>query len=58
MSKTYWMWNDEDECQVCTACDIAALNNYRSISVHSNYCPHCGKKMEGWKRMNEEQIGG
>ena len=58
MSKAYWIWNDEDECWVCEACGMAALNNYRGNSVDSNYCPHCGKKMEGCKVMGEEQIGG
>lgn len=49
MSKSYWIWNDEDECWVCAACEMSALNNYRGNSVNSNYCPHCGKKMEGCK---------
>lgn len=47
MNESLWMWNEQDKCWVCKACGMAALNNYRGVSVDSNYCPHCGAKMEG-----------
>ena len=57
MAKTYWIWNNEGECWVCSACGNVALNSHDGISVDSNYCPHCGKKMEGWRIMKEERVG-
>ncbi len=42
-----WIWNDEDECWICSNCELSALNNYRGNSTESNYCPNCGAKMDG-----------
>lgn len=41
-----WHYDEENECFVCD-CGCSALNNYRGLSVNSNFCPHCGAKMEG-----------
>ena len=42
-----WIWSEENECWVCSNCEMSALNNYRGNSVDSNYCPNCGAKMDG-----------
>ena len=42
-----WIWNEENECWVCSNCEMSALNNYRGNSTDSNYCPNCGAKMDG-----------
>lgn len=42
-----WIWDEENECWVCSNCEDSALNNYRWQSVDSNYCPSCGAKMKG-----------
>jgi DNA-directed RNA polymerase subunit RPC12/RpoP len=52
------MWNDTFGFWYCMTCGRQALNNHLGESVDSNYCPYCGKKMVGWKKMGEEQIGG
>lgn len=44
--KGEWIWNEENECWVCSNCEMSALNNYRGNSTDSNYCPNCGAKME------------
>lgn len=41
----WWIWNEENECWVCSNCESSALNNYRGNSTDSDYCPHCGAKM-------------
>ena len=41
-----WMWSEDEECFVCSNCWYSALNDYRGNSTDSEYCPHCGKKME------------
>ena len=48
-----WVWNEEDECWVCSICELSALNNYRGISVDSEYCPHCGADMRGTNNGKE-----
>ena len=40
-----WIWSEENECYVCSNCELSALNNYRANSTDSNYCPHCGADM-------------
>ena len=45
-----WIWNEDCECWVCSVCERSALNNYRGLSVNSEYCPHCGAKMDGGNR--------
>lgn len=40
-----WIWDEKNECYVCSVCGEAALNNYRGLSVASNGCPHCLSKM-------------
>ena len=42
-----WIWSEENECLVCSNCEMSALNNYRGISAHSNYCHNCGARMDG-----------
>lgn len=42
-----WIYDKENECWYCSLCEYSALNNYRGLSVESNYCPHCGAKMDG-----------
>ena len=41
-----WIWSEENECWVCSNCEMSALNNYRGNSTDSNYCPNCGAKMD------------
>ena len=41
-----WRYDEENECFVCD-CGCSALNNYRGLSVNSEFCPHCGAKMKG-----------
>lgn len=48
-----WIWNEDCECWVCSVCERSALNNYRGLSVNSEYCPHCGKKMDGGNRNDD-----
>ena len=48
-----WIWNEDCECWVCSVCELSALNNYRGLSVNSEYCPHCGKKMDGGNRNDD-----
>lgn len=45
-----WIWNEENECFVCSNCELSALNDYRGDSTNSNYCPNCGAKMDGERR--------
>ena len=42
-----WVYTAAYECFVCSNCRLSALNNYRGLSVNSEYCPHCGAKMDG-----------
>ena len=42
-----WIWDEANECYICSVCGEAALNNYRGLSVASNGCPHCRAKMKG-----------
>ena len=42
-----WIWDDEEECWICSNCEMSALNNYRGNSADSDYCPTCGAKMDG-----------
>lgn len=44
-----WIWDEENECWVCSNCESSALNNYRGNSTDSNYCPNCGAVMQGVK---------
>lgn len=41
-----WIYDEEDECFICSHCDLSALNNYRGLSVASERCPHCGAHMK------------
>ena len=47
-----WIWNDENQCWICSNCEMSALNNYRGNSTDSNYCPSCGAKMDGNQECN------
>ena len=40
-----WIWSEENECDVCSNCGMASLNNYRGNPVPSAYCPNCGADM-------------
>ena len=42
-----WLYSEENECLICSNCEMSALNNYRGNSAHSDYCPNCGAKMDG-----------
>lgn len=42
-----WIWDEENECWLCSNCESSALNNYRGNSADSDYCPNCGAKMDG-----------
>ena len=42
-----WKYNEDCDCFVCSVCGNSALNNYRGLSVNSNFCPNCGAKMKG-----------
>ena len=46
-SEGEWAYNEDYECFVCSVCGHSALNNYRGLSVNSNFCPCCGAKMKG-----------
>lgn len=43
--KGEWVWSEENECWVCSKCELSALNNYRGNSTESNICPNCGADM-------------
>lgn len=45
-SESEWDYDEENECFICSNCKSSALNNYRGLSVDSNYCPNCGAKMK------------
>lgn len=42
-----WKYNEDCDCFVCSVCGNSALNNYRGLSVNSNFCPNCGAHMRG-----------
>lgn len=42
-----WIYDAENECFTCSICENSALNNYRTLSVNSDFCPHCGADMRG-----------
>lgn len=52
-----WVYDAENECFMCSICEKSALNNYRMLSVNSDFCPHCGARMDGDKevRNNDEE---
>lgn len=41
-----WVYDEKEACFECNACGYSALNNYRGLSADSDYCPHCGAKMD------------
>ena len=47
-----WIYDDIEECYLCSECGAAALNNYRGLSVASNGCPNCVTKMVVKKNSN------
>ena len=47
-----WIWSEENECWVCSNCEMSALNDYRGNSTASDYCPKCGAKMDGGNYEN------
>ena len=46
-----WIWNEECECWCCSRCEASALNNYRGLSVDSNFCPNCGARMKNGETL-------
>lgn len=43
-------WVNEDFDWICSVCGNDALTAIESyVQVKSNYCPHCGAKMDGGK---------
>ena len=46
-SEGEWSFNGDYDCFVCSVCGHSALDNYRGLSVNSNFCPNCGAKMKG-----------
>jgi Zn finger protein HypA/HybF involved in hydrogenase expression len=42
-----WIYDAENECFICPKCKSSALNNYRGLSVNSDFCPNCGADMRG-----------
>ena len=48
-SEGEWIYDEDCEGFVCSVCVNSALNNYRGLSVNSNFCPNCGAHMKGGK---------
>lgn len=40
-------WGFDGLGWTCSECGEYALTNKAKMQVHSNYCPHCGAKMDG-----------
>lgn len=43
--KGEWIYDEENDCYICSECKSSALNNYRGLSTDSPYCPTCGAHM-------------
>lgn len=43
--KAEWIYDQENDCFICSNCKSSALNNYRGLSTNSAYCPTCGACM-------------
>ena len=42
-----WIWHSEERGYLCSECGSGCLLNYESDWHKSDWCPHCGAKMEG-----------
>lgn len=42
-------WGFDGLGWTCSECGEYALTDKAKMQVHSNYCPHCGAKMDGGK---------
>lgn len=51
-----WTYDADCECFVCSKCVNSALNNYRLLSTPSNFCPHCGAKMDAKNKGGIERV--
>ena len=42
-----WIWHSEERGYLCSECGSGCLLNYESDWHKSDWCPHCGAKMNG-----------
>ena len=47
-------WGFDGLGWTCSECGEYALANKAKLQVHSDYCPHCGAKMDGERRDQNE----
>ena len=41
-----WIWHSEERGYLCSECGSGCLLNYESDWHKSDWCPHCGAKMD------------
>ena len=41
-----WIWHSEERGYLCSECGSGCLLNYESDWHKSDWCPHCGCKMD------------
>ena len=41
-----WVWHSEERGYLCSECGSGCLLNYESDWHKSDWCPHCGAKMD------------
>ena len=41
-----WIWHSEERAYLCSECGSGCLLNYESDWHKSDWCPHCGAKMD------------
>ena len=41
-----WKWHSEERGYLCSECGSGCLLNYESDWHKSDWCPHCGAKMD------------
>ena len=54
--KAEWIYDEENDCYICSECKSAALNNYRGFSTDSTYCPTCGAHMISNHIIKDEEF--
>lgn len=42
----HWIWHSEERGYLCSECGSGCLLNYESDWHKSDWCPHCGAKMD------------
>lgn len=47
-------WGFDGMGWTCSECGEYALTNKTKMQVHSAHCPHCGAKMDGERRSENE----